>query len=354
MSVTERGWPTIAGMASVVPPFVMAREDVKEAVARIFDLRPRRLAALLAMFDHARVDQRYSVFPLDHLVRRRSLTEKMQEYRNQVVPLASQAARACLDSAGLQPADVDLLISVSCTGFMIPSFDAYLVPELGFRTNVRRLPVTELGCVGGAVALSRATEFVRAFPEANALVVAVELSSLTFQPDDLSDANLVSCAFFGDGAAAALVTGRSLPGPRVLDTESALIPDSLDAMGFDLTETGFHMVLSKDIPDILRRDIRRLVDGFLARNDLKLDQIAACILHPGGKKILEYVEAALNLPRAMTQPSWGVLRDYGNLSSAAILFVLDQWRRKPAVGDYGLVIGFGPGVSAELLLLQWA
>jgi len=325
-------------------------------VARIFDLSPRRLATLMAVYDHAQVDQRYSVFPLDHLIRPRSLTEKTQEYRKHAVSLASRVARDCLDRAGLLPSDVDLLISVSCTGYMVPSLDAYLVEELGFRANVRRLPITELGCVGGAAALSRATEFVSVYPDSHALVVAVELSSLAFQPDDLSDANLVSCAFFGDGAAAALVTSSEMSGARVLDTESCLIPDSLDEMGFDLTDTGFHVVLSKNIPDLLRRETRRLVDDFLTRNGLDLDQISVFVLHPGGKKILQYLEEALDLPREATQPSWDVLRDYGNLSSATIIFVLDEWlrRRRPAVGEYGIAIGFGPGVSAELLLLQWA
>ena len=267
---------TIAATATVVPPFVLPREDVKQAVARIFELSPRRLDALMAIYDHARVDQRYSVFPLEHLIRPRSLTEKIQEYRRHAVSLGSRAARDCLDRGGLRPADVDLLISVSCTGYMVPSLDAYLVQELGFRSNVRRLPITELGCVGGAVALSRATEFVSAFPDSHALVVAVELSSLTFQPDDMSDANLVSCAFFGDGAAAALVTGGEMPGARVLDTESCLLP--------------------------------------------------------------------------------GLPRCDGVRPRATIIFVLDAWLRgrRPAVVESGIAVGFGPGVSAELLLLQWA
>lgn len=354
--MADRGVPTIAATATATPPFVLDREQVKEAVAGIFALSPRRLAALMAIHDHAQVDQRYSVFPLEHLIRPRSLTEKTQEYRKHAVSLGSRAAHDCLDRAGLLPADVDLLISVSCTGYMVPSLDAYLVQELGFRSNVRRLPITELGCVGGAAALSLAADFVRAFPNAHVLVVAVELSSLAFQPDDLSDANLISCALFGDGAAAALVTGRDVAGARVLDTESCLIPDSLDAMGFDLTDTGFHMVLSKDVPDILGRDIRRLADGILTRNGLDLRQLSVFVLHPGGKKILECVEEALDLRREATQPSWDVLRGYGNLSSATIIFVLDEWlrRRRPAVGEYGIAVGFGPGVSAELLLLQWA
>jgi alkylresorcinol/alkylpyrone synthase len=254
------------------------------------------------------------------------------------------------------PSEVDLLISVSCTGYMVPSLDAYLIQELGFRPNVRRLPITELGCVGGAAALARAADFARAFPDGRALVVAVELSSLAFQPEDLSDANLISCAFFGDGAAAALVGGGSSSGIRVLDTESCIVPSSLDAMGFDLRDSGFHMVLSKEVPDILRREIRGLVDGLLERNGLSRADLSAYLLHPGGAKILDYLEEELGLRRAETQPSWDVLRDVGNLSSATILFVIDAWlrRRPPAPGTYGIAVGFGPGISAELLLLQWA
>jgi alkylresorcinol/alkylpyrone synthase len=348
--------PTITSTAAVTPPFVLAREDVKAAIARTFALSERRLAGLMSIYDHAQVERRYSVLPLEQLVRPRSLAEKILEYRQHAVLLARHAVCECLDRAGVAPSEVDLLISVSCTGYMVPSLDAYLIQELGFRPNVRRLPITELGCVGGAAALSRAADFVRAFPDGQALVVAVELSSLAFQPEDLSDANLISCAFFGDGAAAALVSGRQGPGVKVLDTESCIMPSSLDAMGFDLRDSGFHMVLSKEVPDILRREIRGLVDGLLERNGLSRADLSAYLLHPGGAKILDYLEEELGLRRAETQPSWDVLRDVGNLSSATILFVLDAWlrRRPPAPGTYGIAVGFGPGISAELLLLQWA
>jgi alkylresorcinol/alkylpyrone synthase len=347
--------PTIAATATVTPPYLLPRVEVKDAVSRIFRLDPRRLAALMDMYDHALVDQRYSVLPLDQLIKRRSLTEKMQDYRKHAVLLGSQAVRCCLERAGLRPSDVDLLISVSCTGYMIPSLDAYLVQELGFRPNVRRLPITELGCVGGAAALARASEFVAARPGSHALIVAVELSSLAFQPEDLSDANLISCALFGDGAAAALITEEHSAGARVLDTESWLIPDSLDAMGFDLTDTGFHMVLSREIPDLVRREVPGRIDDFLARNRLDRNGLSSFVLHPGGRKILEQLEKELELTREATQPSWDVLRRFGNLSSATIIFVLDEWLRcrQPASGEHGLAIGLGPGVSAELLLLQW-
>jgi alkylresorcinol/alkylpyrone synthase len=226
---------------------------------------------------------------------------------------------------------------------------------MGFRPDVRRLPVTELGCVAGAMALARAAEFVRAFPGATVLVIAVELPTLTFQRGDLSQANLISCVLFGDGAAAALVTGRRTQGPQILAADTYTFPQSLDAMGFDLRETGFHIVLSKDVPQMIRDRIRELVDEFLGRRGLSRQRISAFLLHPGGQKLLSYIEEQLGLCRCDTALSWDVLGEYGNLSSATILFILDACLAKTKMrpGEYGLAAAFGPGFSAELLLLQW-
>jgi alkylresorcinol/alkylpyrone synthase len=347
---------TIAATATAVPPHIMTREATKQAMQEVFKLEGRRMAAVLSIFDNARVDQRYSVVPIEHLVRPRSLTDTIKEYQEHAVTLSRNVARDCLDQAGLRPADVDFLISVSCTGYMIPSIDAYLIGDLGFRANVRRLPITELGCVAGAMALSRARELVRGFPGSNALVITVELPTLTFQRGDISQANLVSCALFGDGAAAALITSRDIPGVQILDTEGHLFPNSLDAMGFDLRDTGFHMVLSRDVPDLLRGEIGGVIGAFLARHNISLDELAAFLLHPGGKKILCNLEEDLGIARDKTAPSWDVLRDYGNLSSATVLFVLNEWltRRRLSNGAYGLMAGFGPGLTAELLLLRFA
>lgn len=346
---------TLAATATAVPPYPLRRADVQHALRTVFTLDARRLAAALAIVESAQVEQRYVVFPPEYLIRPRSLTQTTREYQEQALGLARRVAQGCLDGAGLGACDVDLLITVSCTGYMIPSLDAYLINDLGFRPDVRRLPITELGCIGGAMALSQAWSFVRAFPDANALVVAVELPSLTFQPGDPSMANIVASALFGDGAAAALVTGQPRPGAEIVGTESFLLPGTLGDMGYDLRDSGFHMVLSKEVPALLRAKIGGLSAGFLARHGLGVEQIAAFALHPGGKKILEYLEEALRLRREQTQPSWAVLRDYGNLSSAALLFVLHEWltKRAPGSGQYGLAAGFGPGLSAELLLLRW-
>jgi alkylresorcinol/alkylpyrone synthase len=271
------------------------------------------------------------------------------------VRLAGKVAQDCLEKAGLRAEDIDLIITVSCTGVMIPSVDAYLINALGFRNDVKRLPITELGCAGGAAALARAAEFVAAFPQQSVLVIAVEIPSLAFQRGNLSQANLISTALFGDGAAAAVVSGQGLQGPRIVDSASFLFPDSLDAMGFELKDSGFHIVLSKEVPLLIRDRIRELACALMGRNGVSREEIRAFILHPGGQKLLQYMEKELGLTRRDTQYSWDVLREYGNLSSASVLFVLHEWliQRAMAAGDYGVLAAFGPGFSAELSLLQW-
>jgi len=352
----RRGDITIAATATAVPPHSIGYEEVKSYMGQVFSIEGSRLDAMMAVIDNSQVKQRYCVHPVDTIIRPRPLSQISREYQEHSIQLGRKVAVDCLKNAGMTPQEIDMIITVSCTGVMIPSLDAYLINDLGFRQNVRRLPITELGCAAGAAAVARASDFIRAFPDSAVLVIAVEIPSLTFQRDNLTQANLISTVLFGDGAAAAIVTGRSLQGPQVLDTDSFLFPHSLDAMGFDLKETGFHIVLSKDVPQLIRDHIKGLLCRFLARHDLKTDQISAFILHPGGQKLLLYIEDELGLSRGDTQFSWDVLREYGNLSSASVLFVLHEWmtKRSMASGDYGLMAAFGPGFSAEMLLLRWA
>jgi alkylresorcinol/alkylpyrone synthase len=351
----NRHHATIAATATAVPPYTLERDDVKTYIGKVFELDERRLDAMMTVIDNARVYTRHSIFPVDYIVKPRPLAETSLDYQKHAILLGRQAAEDCLTNAGVTPRDVDMIITVSCTGFMIPSLDAHLINLMGFRTDVRRLPLTELGCAAGAMALARASEFVRAFPDKTVLIVSVELATLTFQRGDLSQANLISCVLFGDGAAAAVVTGRPAAGPQILDAETHTFPNSLDAMGFDLRETGFHIVLSKDVPQMIRDRIKELVDGFLGRRGLTLDAMSAFILHPGGQKLLSYLEQQLGLCPCQTQLSWDVLARYGNLSSATILFVLHALLTKNTIkpGEYGLGAAFGPGFSAELLLLRW-
>lgn len=345
----------VASTATALPPHVLSREIVKEYFGRVFQISGRRLSAILEVVDNSKIDRRYAIFPVDYLIEPRPLEQISREYREHAISLGRGAAQQALARAGVAASDVDLIVTVSCTGVMIPSLDAYLVPVLGLRPNVRRLPITELGCAAGAAGLTRAWEYLRAYPDATVLLIAVELPSLTFQRKDFSQANLISTILFGDGAAAAVITGQPARGPRILDSESYLFPNSIDAMGFDLRDAGFHIVLSKEVPELIRERIGGLVDTFLARHALTRNDMQAWVLHPGGQKLLAYMEEELGLSARQTQPSWDVLRDCGNLSSVSVLFVLHEWlaRGEMRAGDRGLLAAFGPGFSAEMLLLQW-
>jgi alkylresorcinol/alkylpyrone synthase len=346
---------TIAATATALPPHTITRDEVKYYMGRVFDIPERKLEAMMSIVDNAQVHKRHSIFPIDYIIEPRALVKTNQEYIEHAVKLGREAAEKCLERAGLRPDEVDLIITVSCTGFMIPSLDAHLINLMGFRANVRRMPFTELGCAAGAMALGRAADFLKAHPGGNVLIIAVELPTLTFQRKDISQANLISSILFGDGAAAVLVTGREVKGPKILVSETYTFPDSLGAMGFDLRDSGFHILLAKDVPEMIGAKIRELVDGFLGRNGKKQEDIKGWILHPGGARLLGNVEIALGLTKCQTQPSWDILGNVGNLSSATILFILQEWLEKRPLqpGEYALAAAFGPGFSAEFLLLQW-
>ncbi|MCW5980182.1 MAG: type III polyketide synthase [Bryobacteraceae bacterium] len=348
--------PVIAATAIAAPEHAVTREDARQWLQRVFAIDENRARAMLGVIDNSRIQRRFFVHPLERIIRRRPLSEIVEQYKEHSVRLGLRVAADCLARAGMTAADIDMIVTVSCTGFMIPSLDAYLINQLGLRSDVRRLPITELGCAAGACALSHAGDFVAAFPGASVLVVSVELSSLSLQRADLSQANLISSILFGDGAAAAIVTGRPCAGPRIAATESYFFPDSLDAMGFDLKDTGFHIVLSRDVPQMIQSRIRGVLDGFLRRNSVCPSRLSFFALHPGGQKLLSYMEQELGLGPDDTASSWRVLSDFGNLSSASVLFVLDDLlsTRRFDSGEYGLMAAFGPGFSAEMLLLRWA
>jgi alkylresorcinol/alkylpyrone synthase len=346
---------TIAATATALPPHKITREDVKYYMGRVFDIPERKLEAMMSIVDNARVHNRHAIFPIEYTVEPRPLSKTNEEYMEHAIKLGREAAEKCLKRAELAPTDIDLIITVSCTGFMIPSLDAHLIHLMGFRPNVRRMPFTELGCAAGAMALGRAADYLKAEPGGNVLIIAVELPSLTFQRKDISQANLISSILFGDGAAAVVVRGKPVHGPKILFSETYTFPDSLGAMGFDLRDSGFHILLAKDVPEMIGAKINELVDGFLERCGKKREDIKGWILHPGGARLLGNVETQLGLTQCDTQPSWDVLANVGNLSSATILFILQEWleKRPLKTGEYALLAAFGPGFSAEFLLLQW-
>ena len=346
---------TIAGTATAVPPHVLTRQLLKDHIGEVFSLDGSKLESIREVIDNSAIDQRYCVFPGEYTIEPRPLAQINAEYGEKSVELGLQVTEHALAQASLSPTDIDLLITVSCTGIMIPSLDAHLATIMGFRPDVRRLPITELGCAGGAAGLARSWEYLNAFPDRTVLLVAVEIPTLTFQRRDLSQANLISAVLFGDGAAGVVITGREAPGPRILASECFLFPNSLNAMGFDLRDSGLHIVLSKDVPELIRERVKGLAEGFLARQGLRRDDISAFLLHPGGQKLLSFMQEELGLDRSDTEISWEILRRYGNLSSASVLFILNEWlvQKEMPSGSYGLLMAFGPGFTAEMLLIQW-
>jgi alkylresorcinol/alkylpyrone synthase len=346
---------TIAATSTALPQHEITRDDVKRYFGSTFQIDERRLNAMMSIVDSAQVRRRFFIHPVDYIIEPRPLATVTREYQEHSIALGQQVAETCLQKAGLAPSDVDLIITTSCTGFMIPSLDAHLINRMGFRPDVRRVPITELGCAAGAAALGRSTDYIRAYPTATALVVAVELPSLAFQRRDLSQANLISTILFGDGAAAAVVTGRPAKGPKILEVASHLLPDTIDAMGFDLQGDGFHIILSKEVPQLIRSRIKQILCTTLTRRGLSTSDVSAFVLHPGGRALLQAIEEEIGLTEEDTKPSWTVLRECGNQSSASVLFVLDEWLRTRDVpaGAYGMLAAFGPGFSAETALLQW-
>jgi alkylresorcinol/alkylpyrone synthase len=348
---------TLCATATAHPPHRYEQDEVIHALPVWLERDQRLLALAQRVFENAAVQTRYGCRPLFDLAYPLSLTEMSQLYQRSACALGEQVTNDCLTQAKVTPETVNLIISTSCTGFMIPSLDVYLVNHFGFSPHVKRLPVTELGCAAGAMALARAYEYLRAFPHHTVLVVAVELPSLTFQLQDLSAANVVSSALFGDGAAAVLLNGeRQVSKPQIIATESTLFPHTTKVMGFELKDSGFHIVLSTEIPELVRAEVPGLVARFLGQHGYTVKDMSHFLLHPGGRRVLEGLVDALDIPEAYAEISRMILRDYGNLSSAAVLFILDQFLRSEQshTGDLGLLLAFGPGFSAETILLRWA
>ncbi len=342
----------ILSTATAVPPYKVDRETYKSYCDVLFGERAR---AARKIAENARIDTRYISRPPEEVIAPRTIEEKAKAYDQTALELCETVARRAIDHAHLAVEQIDQIITTSCTGVMIPSVDAYLVEKMGLRRDVVRLPITELGCAGGASALARAREFQIVRPGCHTLVIACELPSLTFQPADRSMTNLVATSIFGDGAAAVVLGARARrPSPFLVDSTTYLFPKSHYLMGFELKNGGFHIVLDRDVPHYLKGKVRPLVEPFLERNKLTLSDMRFTALHPGGRRILEDLDADLGLG-GMTEPSWDVLRNYGNLSSATVLFVLDEVMRRsaPPVGSYGLLAAFGPGFSCELSLMRW-
>ena len=350
----------IASVAGVLPPHRHTQEEITAAFGRLVapdgELRDR----VVRLHEAVRVRTRSLALPLDAYPRLAGFGAANQAFIEVGTDLAAQAVGAALERAGLAPRDVDLVMFTTVTGVAAPSIDARLVPRLGLREDVKRLPLFGLGCVAGAAGVARLADYLRAWPDHVAVLVSVELCSLTLQRGDLSAANLIASGLFGDGAAAVVGVGEArarglgLTGPRVVASRSRLYPNTERVMGWDVTGDGFKLVLAQSVPDVVREHLGGDVRRFLADHGLAPRDVAAWVCHPGGPKVLEAVQAALDLPPAALELTWRSLAEVGNLSSASVLQVLEATlaaRRLPP-GAPGLLLAMGPGFCSELVLLR--
>lgn len=363
--------PTIRSVATAVPPYAVPQDVVREMARAHFASAFHDIDRYMPVFRHAKIDQRYFAAPPEWFMTPRSFKECNDLFIQVATGLAEQSARSCLASAGVDPAEVDHLVFVSTTGLAAPSLDAALINQLGMGCHTKRTPIWGLGCAGGVGGLARAYEYARAFPNQRVLLLSVELCSVTFQWNDHSKRNLIAASLFADGAAAVLVEGdqvarqgagetsggqlASLPSPvSILGTQSTLWPDTRQVMGWDIVDTGMRVVFSSRIPSIVQTLMRDNVAEFLAPYGLTIDDIGHWVLHPGGAKVITSYESALGIDPERLQHTREALRRYGNMSSATVFFVLEQFlqQRSIAPGEYGILAVLGPGFSCELALVQ--
>jgi len=338
----------VAGMATALPAITATVDEVWDALGRA---RGRRMPKLQGE-EGART--RYFAEPLASLMERRTQSQQTDAYLDHARVLARKVCCAALERSGIAPSDIGLVIGVSCTGVVLPSLDAELIPLIGLRAEVARLPITELGCGGGVAGLARGLDYLRAYPQRSVLLFAVEIPSLTFQPDDRSVDNLVAAMVFADGAGAVVLGGDDgQPGWTLEHAGTVLVPQGARHLGYELRDGGLRVILSRDLPDVVEAHLRDAVDTFLEEADLRLADIDAVAAHPGGPRIVDAIGRALDLHPESLATSRSVFAGNGNASSAGIFFVLEEMQRCGIRGRV-LAIALGPGLSIELALMRLA
>lgn len=347
----------IASVGRAFPKNYYSQSALSEALKKHWAKRHFNLDRLEQLHRNVLVDGRHLALTLEEYEVLESFTDANDAFIRTAVEVGARAVEDALERAGLGTDDVNHIFFVSTTGVATPSVDARIVNQLGLRRDIKRTPIFGLGCVAGAAGITRASDYLRAFPGQTALLLSVELCSLTLQRRDLSIPNIIATGLFGDGAAAVVLVGEERPGsgPRVVATRSIFYRDTERVMGWDITKDGFSIVLSGEIPELVEREVRADVDQFLGSRGLAISDVGIFVCHPGGPKVLHAFQSALELPDDALALTWDSLKRVGNLSSASVLMVLRDTldAKTPEPGTYGLLMALGPGFCSELVLLQW-
>jgi alkylresorcinol/alkylpyrone synthase len=353
--------PRIISLGTALPEHVLTQREVRRFAHDIYGEAFNDIDRLVTVFDNADIECRHFCVPLDWFASSKSFKEKNDLYIQNAIGLSAESIAACLAAAGLTHADIDYLIFVSTTGIATPSIDARLIQRLPFRRDIKRMPLWGLGCAGGASSLSRAMDIARANPSARILVVITELCGLTFLRNDLSKSAFIASSLFADGSAAVVVAGDEIPAdparsPQLLASQTMTLDDSLDVMGWSIGNDGFKVMISRDIPAIVRTFMRDSIERFLDANGMTITDIDHFIAHPGGAKVLQAYADSLGLPMEKLDNTREILRTCGNMSASSVIFVLERFMRSIDAGgtpSLGLLGALGPGFASELVLMKW-
>lgn len=347
--------PRLGAVATAVPPYELDQKDVARRVRAVFS-QEAVVERLLPVFENSGIERRFSCVPIEWYYDAHGWPDRNEVYLTSAVTLLERAAREALDRAGRRVEDVDAIVAVSTTGIATPSLDALLMERMPFKRTVRRLPIFGLGCAGGVLGLARAATVARDRPNATVLFLVIELCAISFRRDDVSKSNIVATALFGDGAAAAVLDSREGDGVAIASSGEYLFEDSLDVMGWEVAEDGLKAIFSRDIPALVETRFREIIDAFLAENGLTMADVDRAICHPGGMKVLAALERALGFSDGALADSRDVLREYGNMSAATVLFVLERALSKGSLSDgnwrRALVTAMGPGFTAGFVTLE--
>ncbi|MEN1783779.1 MAG: 3-oxoacyl-[acyl-carrier-protein] synthase III C-terminal domain-containing protein [Bacteroidota bacterium] len=350
------GVAKIIGLAKALPGYCRTTADIIPFVEIwLGDEEVRFRRKVVKIFEGAGVDKRYGIMPIEAVFTQTSFEAKNDLYSKAAISLGKTALQKALHKADWAPKSLDFIITVSCTGIMIPSLDAYLVNLLGLRQDIIRMPVTEMGCAAGVSGIIYAANFLRANPNKRAAVIAVESPTATFQHSDKTMANMVSAAIFGDGASCVLLSSKqSDNGPKVVGEGMYHFYDAITMMGFDLTDSGLKMVLDPKVPEVIAAHFPKFTYPFLENLGTSMERVSHLIFHPGGKKIVQTVDTLFGQLGKNIDLTRKILKDYGNMSSATVLYVLEAFMEKEiAEGEQGLILSFGPGFSAQRVLIEW-
>ncbi|HET9408860.1 MAG TPA: 3-oxoacyl-[acyl-carrier-protein] synthase III C-terminal domain-containing protein [Candidatus Sulfotelmatobacter sp.] len=347
----------IASAASAFPKYYYRQRALLDRLQQYWGDRLKNPQMLERLHRNVAVEGRHLAIPSEQYYELNTWGQANDIWIKVAQELGEQALCRALHHAEIEPNKLGALFFTSVTGISSPSIDALLINRMGLPRNIRRLPIFGLGCVAGAAGIARAADYVRAYPSQAAALVSVELCSLTIQRDDLSVANLISSGLFADGAAAAIVTGEdfNVPGPEIVATRSVFYPQTEEMMGWTISEKGFRITLSPEVPVLIREHLGHDVDAFLSDLGYQRGDVKSWVLHTGGPKVLEATADALDLHNGQLKASWDCLKKVGNLSSASVLVVLEDVmrNRRPEPGTLGLLAAMGPGFCSELVLLRW-